>query len=170
MNQASVEAFLLGANHELGASSSGGSTRPTRRAPGCAPSGTPAATAHATSRRSPTGRPTRSAPIPAATNPDQVLVLVDQGRPAAPLPGHAGHGGSRPSGRGRGCARRTTAATPLDPIFSGSLGPDARFLGFEFDAGVDIDVDVPGSTDPLDALPGLVLRIRGAAHRAGVRP
>ena len=49
-----------------------------------------------------------------------------------------------------------TEAEALDPLFSGTLGSDAVFLGFEFefDEGVDVVTTVAGSADPDDQLPG----------------
>jgi hypothetical protein len=43
---------------------------------------------------------------------------------------------------------------PEQPIFVGSLGKDVVFLGFQFDANVDVDVDVAGSTQVNGPHPG----------------
>jgi hypothetical protein len=44
-----------------------------------------------------------------------------------------------------------TRAEALDPIFTGTLGPDASFFGFEFAETVDVEHDVPGTTENRDA-------------------
>jgi len=45
-------------------------------------------------------------------------------------------------------------ADPEQPIFVGSLGKDVVFLGFQFDANIDVDVDVAGSTEQNGPHPG----------------
>ena len=67
-----------------------------------------------------------------------------------PFP-HTGSTGAKPKLR-----EEDRKGTPLAPIFTGSLGPDAVFLGFEFDLPPDEDVEVAvrGSSDPADELPG----------------
>ncbi len=149
INQPSVEAFLLGANHEFSrelawreypADLAGTWLRTFWDSVGAAedippvdawttgPLGTHAAT---------------------ATDPGQVLVLVIKGDLLRRYPNTLV---TAVPARWRGGERvEDTRAEALDPIFSGTLGPDASFIGFEFEEAVDVEDDVPGTTENRDA-------------------
>ena len=151
INQASVEAFLLGANYEL-------ARELIWREYPADPAGTWLRTFWDSG-----GAATDIPPVsdwttgalgshPGGANPDQVLVLVIKGDLLRRYPNTLV---TAVPAKWAGTIREEgDPAGALDPIFSGSLGPDAVFLGFEFGAGVDVDVDVPGSPDPRAKLPG----------------
>ncbi len=156
INQASVEAFLLGANHEFArelswreypADTAGTWLRTfwdTAAATGDIP---------AIDEWKPRALGTHAS---AGTDPGQVLVLVVKGELlrrypntlVTAVPAHWVKG-ARPRLR-----EEDGKGIPLDPIFTGSLGPDAVFLAFEFGEQVDVERDVAGTSDPADALPG----------------
>lgn len=58
----------------------------------------------------------------------------------------------------------------IDPAFVGRLGPDISFFGFELPAGLDLDRDVAGSPDQGDGKPGwfFVLEQPAAEPRFGL--
>ena len=154
INQASVEAFLLGANDEFARElvwreypadlsgtwlrtfwDSGGTTEDilpvgawTSGALGAHPAG--------------------------GTDPGQVLVLVIKGDLLRRYPNTLI---TAVPARWRGDLREEDDTAPaLDPIFTGSLGSDVVFLGFQFDfgPGVDVAAAAVGSADPDDLMPG----------------
>ena len=156
INQASVEAFLLGVNYEFArelawreypADLAGTWLRTFWDSGGAAEDIPPvAAWTHG------------ALGTHAETDPGQVLVLVVKGdllrrypnTLVTAVPAHWVTG-AKPKLR-----EEDRKGTPLAPIFTGSLGPDAVFLGFEFDLPPDEDVEVAvrGSSDPADELPG----------------
>jgi hypothetical protein len=151
VNQASVEAFLLGANHEL-------ARELIWREYPADPAGTWLRTfwdsGGAATDIPPVGAWTAGAlgSHPGGASPDQVLVLVIKGDLLRRYPNTLVT--AVPARWADAVREEGDPAGALDPIFSGSLGPDAVFLGFEFGESVDVDVDVPGSPDPGAKLPG----------------
>jgi hypothetical protein len=145
INEASVEAFLLGANHEFSRELAwreypadlGGTWLRTFWDSGGAAEDIPPVDAWMTG---PLG-------THAATGAGQMLVLVIKGQLLRRYPSTLV---TAVPARWAGTERKEdTRADALDPIFSGTLGPDAVFLGFEFDA----TDDVAGTTDN-QSLPG----------------
>jgi hypothetical protein len=55
---------------------------------------------------------------------------------------------------GRKVREEDATAEPLPPLFTGTLGNEAVFLGFQFDDLLDIETHVRGSHDPDDERPG----------------
>ncbi len=156
INQASVEAFLLGANHEFARELA------WREYP-ADPAGTWLRTfwdsATAAEDIPPVDAWTPGAlGTHATSDPGAVLVLVIKGdllrrypnTLVTAVPAHWVKG-AKPKLR-----EEDPEGAPLAPIFTGSLGPDAVFLGFEFalEPGEDVEDEVRGSADPDDKRPG----------------
>jgi hypothetical protein len=163
INQASVEAFLLGANHEFArelawreypADLAGTWLRTfwdwggvTEDIPPVDSWTSGALGTHWSAETDPA----------AETDPGQVLVLVVKGDLLRRYPNTLVTAvparwveDARPPLR-----EEDDEAAALDPIFTGSLGPDAVFLGFQFGPEVEVDRgDVPGTADPDDERPG----------------
>ena len=85
-------------------------------------------------------------------DPGQMLVLVVKGDLLRRYPNTLVT--AVPAMWSKGLRQEDTEAEALDPLFSGTLGSDAVFLGFEFEQHVHVDTDVAGSADPDDLLPG----------------
>jgi hypothetical protein len=89
---------------------------------------------------------------PGGADPEQVLVLVIKGDLLRRYPNTLVT--AVPAEWVGGVREEGDPAAALDPIFGGTLGPDAVFIGFEFGPDVDVDVEVRGSPDPGAKLPG----------------
>ena len=153
VNQASLEAFLLGANRELGRELA---WREYPTAPGgtwlrtfwdaLEPAGDIAPVADWT--------PGRLGTHPGGgADPGAVLVLVVKGDLLRRYPRTLV---TAVPARWRGGLREEDrSATPIDPSFTGTLGPDAVFVGFDFSGVVDdVPGGVAGSAEEADARPG----------------
>jgi len=142
INQATVEAFLLGANYEL-ARELAWREYPTGLG------GTWLRTfwdaIEPTGDIAPVDAWTTGAlgTHPAAgTDPGNVLVLVIKGDLLRRYPKTLVT--AVPARRVRGVREEDSRGTPIDPCFSGTLGPDAVFLGFDFGDAVDDVAGDPG--------------------------
>ena len=152
INQAAVEAFLLGANHgfarellwrEYPADLAGTWLRTFWESGGAAQD----IAAIADWKTGALGSNWTTGDDPA-----QMLVLVVKGDLLRRYPNTLVT--AVPAKWSGGLRQEDTKAKALDPLFSGSLGSDAVFLAFEFDEGVHVETDVAGSADPDDQLPG----------------
>ena len=160
VNAPFVEAFLLGANRELGREfiwrevpvdpadtwlrtfwdSAGGDVENIARIADW------------------TSGPLGTHPATKDFDPDQVLVLIVKGDLFRRYPRtlvYAVPALWSNDERGGGWERvENEDVEPEQPIFVGSLGKDVVFLGFQFDANVNVDVDVAGSTRSNGPHPG----------------
>ena len=164
VNQAFVEAFLLGANHELAGEmiwreypANLGDTWlrtfwDTRGA--TTVDEAPIEDILAVADWKPRALGTHATP---ALDPSSILVLVIKGDLLRRYPSTlitavpARWVDDDDGGKVR---EEDTDGTPVPPIFFGALGGHTLFLGFQFDDSIDVDLDVPGSADPDDELPG----------------
>ena len=158
VNPAFVEAFLLGANHEL-------SRELIWREYPADPADTWLRTFwdsvdEGVEDIAPVRdwSPRRLGAHPTGMDPDQVLVVVVKGAllrryPDTVIYAAPGEWVQDPTTQAWERAE-DESAEPLFPSFVGSLGRDVVFLGFEFDASVDVPIDVPGDPERSAALPG----------------
>jgi hypothetical protein len=154
VNQASVEAFLLGANHAL-ASELAWREYPADLAGTWLrtfwDSGDATEDIQAVDSWRPGGLGTHWS---AGMDPGRVLVLVIKGDLLRRYPNTLIT--AVPARWNEGLREEDDEAAALDPVFTGSLGSDAVFLGFEFEPESNQDVEdlVAGSDDPDDQRPG----------------
>ncbi len=159
VNARFVEAFLLGANHELGREFA------WREVPvdpadswmrtfwGSLPGGTEDIERVAAWDDSALG-----AHQPAdGADPDRILVLVVKGDLLRRYPNtsiYAAPAAWTETDQGQRERVEDGSQPPVYPLFAGQLGRDVTFLGFQFEAGIDLDADVAGSADPDEDRPG----------------
>jgi len=86
-------------------------------------------------------------------DPGQVLVLILKGELLRRYPDTAIYAAPARWGDD-GRREEDPNGEAVDPIFAGTLGGDVRFLGFAFDAAVDVPADLRGSSDAADETPG----------------